>query len=95
MPAPKAGDVIKFPAHNAESDQDAQIVEWSQGGADRRGKYYIVRAKNQSQDDTDVLLFIQDRFYRENDDKGQPNADFIGKLKAIQKEGGKQIVPSP
>ncbi|KPM41008.1 hypothetical protein AK830_g5539 [Neonectria ditissima] len=87
MSFPEAGNVIVVPAYSAESEQAVQELQWSQSFRTRTARYYIVRAKNQSKGNVDVLLYIQDRFYND-----QNSGDYIGKIPGVRKEGNSFIL---
>ncbi|KAH7161821.1 hypothetical protein EDB81DRAFT_840059 [Dactylonectria macrodidyma] len=87
MSYPESGNTLIIPAYTAESEQAAQGIEWSQNWSTKNARYYIVRATNQSKGNVDVLLYVQDRFYK---DEGSP--DYIGKIPGIRKEGNSFIV---
>ncbi|KAK7425581.1 hypothetical protein QQZ08_007904 [Neonectria magnoliae] len=82
MSSPESGNVLIVPAYSAESEQAVQEIQWSQSFRTRTARYYIVRAKNQSKGNVDVLLYIQDRFY-----KDENSNDYIGRLPGARKEG--------
>lgn len=83
MSIPQTGNVILIPVYSQESESASIEIQWQQSLRSKTAKYYSVRAKNQTQDNADVLLFIQDRFY-----KDESSADFIGKIPGAKKEGG-------
>ncbi|KAJ7714869.1 hypothetical protein B0H16DRAFT_1701915 [Mycena metata] len=87
MPSvPQTGDIIVVPAY-AGDDSATVEVQWQQTFRSKSATYYIVKAKNQSQGNADILLYIQDRFY-----KDESSGDFIGKLLGCKKEDGRYIV---
>ncbi|KAF4950279.1 hypothetical protein FSARC_13254 [Fusarium sarcochroum] len=87
MSYPVKGDVLVIPAYSGESEQATQEIQWSQSFRTRTARYYIIRAQNQSKGNVDVLLYIQDRFYK---DSG--NNDYIGRLPGARQEGNSWIV---
>ena len=82
MSYPEVGNVLVFPAYSAESEQAVQEIQWSQSFRTKTARYYIVKAKNQSKGNVDVLLYVQDRFY-----KDESSSDFVGKIPGARKEG--------
>lgn len=84
MSIPESGNTLIIPAYTAESEKAVQELQWSQSFRTRTARYYIVRATNQSKGNVDVLLYIQDRFY-----KDEGNGDYIGKIPGARKEGSK------
>ena len=83
MSFPEAGNTLAIPAYSSESEQASMEISWSQSLRTKKARYYIVRAKNLSKDNADVLLYVQDNFY-----KDESSADYIGKLPGARKEGG-------
>ncbi|KAH7196518.1 uncharacterized protein B0J16DRAFT_1272 [Fusarium flagelliforme] len=59
------GDVLTIPVYSQEAENNAIQVEWQQAFRARSARYYVVKAYNQSKDNTEVLIFIQDRFYKD------------------------------
>ncbi|RBR25414.1 uncharacterized protein FIESC28_01851 [Fusarium coffeatum] len=59
------GDVLTIPVYNQEAENNAIELEWQQARRTRTARYYVVKARNQSKDNADVLIFIQDRFYKD------------------------------
>ncbi|KAK3365112.1 hypothetical protein B0T24DRAFT_659898 [Lasiosphaeria ovina] len=84
---PEAGNTLSIPAYTAEAEKAVQDLSWSQLLQTKTGRYYIVRAKNVTKGGADVLLYVQDRFY-----KDEASADYIGKLPGAKKEGDNFIV---
>jgi hypothetical protein len=80
MSSPEAGNQLSIPAYSSSSDEALVELQWSQSFKTRTQKYYIVRAKNNSKSNADVLLYIQQSFYEGNE---------ISKINNAQKEGGK------
>ncbi|KAF4983612.1 hypothetical protein FZEAL_1021 [Fusarium zealandicum] len=87
MSCPAQGDVLLIPAYSAESEKAAQEVSWSQSFRTRTVRYYIVRAQNQSKGNADVLLYVQDRFYKDSGGN-----DYIGRLPGASQQGNCFIV---
>ncbi|KAK0717461.1 hypothetical protein B0T26DRAFT_709965 [Lasiosphaeria miniovina] len=88
MPSiPEAGNTLSIPTYTAEAEKAVQDLSWSQSFQTKTGRYYIVKAKNVTKAGDDVLLYVQDRFY-----KDEASADYIGKLPGARKEGGHFIV---
>ncbi|KAL6412991.1 hypothetical protein AUP68_02486 [Ilyonectria robusta] len=87
MSIPESGNTLIIPAYNAESEMAVQELQWSQSFRTRTARYYIVRATNQSKGNVDVLLYIQDRFY-----KDEGSSDYIGKIPGARKEGNSFVV---
>ena len=83
MSTPQTGNVILIPVYSGESESAMIEIKWQQSLKSKTANYYSVRAKNQTQGNADVLLYIQDRFY-----KDESSADFIGKIPGAKKEGG-------
>lgn len=82
---PERGDVLIIPVYTEETDPPSAIdIQWAQHLRPKTGRYYIVKARNQSKGNADVLLYIQDSFY-----KDEASEDYIGKLQGVRKEGGK------
>lgn len=90
MSYPESGNVLIIPAYNAESEKAVQEIQWSQSLRTRSARYYIVRAQNQSKGNADVLLYIQDRFY-----KDEGSNDYIGKIPGARKEGSQSTCYYP
>lgn len=82
MSYPTKGDVLVIPAYTAESEIATVEIQWSQSFRTRTARYYLVQAQNQSKANADVLLFVQDRFY-----KDEGSNDYIGKI--ARREGSK------
>ncbi|KAM0228825.1 hypothetical protein ACHAPO_010462 [Fusarium lateritium] len=61
-------------------------LQWSQSFRTRTVRYYLVNAHNQSTGGVDVLMYIQDRFYKDSN-----NNDFIGELPGARQEGGNWV----
>jgi len=84
MSTPQTGDIILVPVYNQEESESASVeIQWQQTLMSRSAKYYTVRAKNQTQGNSDVLLYVQERFY-----KDESSPDFIDKIPDCKKEGG-------
>lgn len=90
MSYPESGNVLIIPAYNAESEKAVQEIQWSQSLRTRSARYYIVRAQNQFKGNADVLLYIQDQFY-----KNEGSNDYIGKIPGARKEGSQLICYYP
>lgn len=84
MSIPQKGDILVIPAYTAENEQASQEISWSQSFRTRTARYYIVKAQNQSQGNANVLVYIQDSFY-----KNETATEFIGKLPGAKKAGSK------
>jgi hypothetical protein len=84
MSIPNKGDVLIVPAYSAESERDALEISWSQSFRTRTARYYLVNARNQSQGNTNVLMYIQDRHYKDYNSN-----EFIGKLPGARQDGSK------
>ncbi|KAJ4137290.1 hypothetical protein NW768_002872 [Fusarium equiseti] len=76
------GDVLTIPAYNQEAENNAVELQWSQQFRTRTARYYIVQAHNQSKDNAEVLLFVQDRYYK----------DFNSNVPGARQEGGSWVV---
>ncbi|KAM5350716.1 hypothetical protein ACJ41O_007221 [Fusarium nematophilum] len=87
MSIPESGNVLIVPAYTGDAENAAQEIQWSQSLRTRTARYYIVKAQNASKGNADVLLYIQDRFYRDEN-----SGDFIGKLPGARKEGNSFVV---
>jgi hypothetical protein len=88
MSIPEAGNILSIPVYTVDSEQAALEISWSQNLRTKTAKYYLVKAKNQSQGNADVLLYVQDRFYN---DAG--SNEFVGKLPGAKTEGGRHHLP--
>lgn len=76
------GDVLTIPAYNQEAESAAVEISWSQSFRTRTARYYIVKAHNQSKENAEVLLYIQDSYYKD------PNSnEYVGKLPGARQEG--------
>ncbi|CAI4213236.1 unnamed protein product [Parascedosporium putredinis] len=84
----KTNDVLQVPAYSQDSESAATEISWSQNLRTRTARYYIVQAKNTSQNNEDVPLYVQDRFYKDQDSN-----DFISKLPGAKREGDNWVVP--
>ena len=84
MSIPEAGNTLSIPAYTPKAEDATVELEWSQTFKTREATYYIVCAKNASKGDADVMLFIQDRFY-----KDESSPDYIGKIPGVTKNGGR------
>jgi hypothetical protein len=84
MSIPTKGDVISVPAYTPEAEQNAMEIQWSQSFRTRTARYYLVNARNQSKGGVDVLMYIQDRFYKDSNSN-----EFIGRLPGARQEGSK------
>ncbi|KAF5649698.1 hypothetical protein F52700_595 [Fusarium sp. NRRL 52700] len=87
MSIPTKGDVLSVPAYTAEAEQNAIEISWSQSFRTRTARYYVVKAQNQSKDNVNVLMYIQDRYYKDSNSN-----DYIGKLPGARQEGNSWIV---
>ncbi|KAJ3535817.1 hypothetical protein NM208_g5410 [Fusarium decemcellulare] len=87
MSYPEKGNVLTIPAWTPESEQAVLEISWSQSFRTRSARYYIVRAQNQSKSNVDVLVYVQDRFYKE-----EASNDYIGRLPGARKEGNTWVV---
>jgi hypothetical protein len=83
MSTPQKGDTIAVPVYTQEADSTFNEIKWSQKFQTKTGNYYTVKAQNITQGNANILLFIQDRFY-----KDENSADFIGKIPGVKKEDG-------
>ncbi|KAK5652027.1 hypothetical protein OQA88_10930 [Cercophora sp. LCS_1] len=82
MSVPETGNVLSIPAYQPKAEDATVELEWSQTFKTRQATYYIVPAKNVTKGNADVMLFIQDRFY-----KDESNGDHIGKIPGATKDG--------
>lgn len=89
MSIPTKGDIISVPAYTPEAEVNALEISWSQSLRTRTARYYLVNAHNQSKGGVDVLMFIQDRYYKDAN-----SGEFIGKLPGARQEGSKYPVTS-
>ncbi|KAF5265424.1 hypothetical protein IWW34DRAFT_694149 [Fusarium oxysporum f. sp. albedinis] len=87
MSFPTKGDLLSVPAYTAEAEQNAVEISWSQSFRTRTARYYIVNAQNQSKGNTNVLMYIQDRYYKDSNSN-----EYIGKLPGARQEGNSWIV---
>ncbi|KAF4467735.1 hypothetical protein FALBO_5387 [Fusarium albosuccineum] len=87
MSYPEKGNVLTIPAWTPESEQAVLEISWSQSFRTRSARYYIIRAQNQSRGNVDVLVYVQDRFYKE-----EASNDYIGRLPGARKEGNTWVV---
>ncbi|KAG8668248.1 hypothetical protein FPOAC2_07538 [Fusarium poae] len=87
MSIPTKGDVISVPAYTPEAEQNAMEIQWSQSFRTRTARYYLVNARNQSKGGVDVLMYIQDRFYKDSNSN-----EFIGRLPGARQEGNNWVV---
>ncbi|KAJ4031234.1 hypothetical protein NW761_013301 [Fusarium oxysporum] len=87
MSFPTKGDLLSVPAYTAEAEQNAVEISWSQSFRIRTARYYIVNAQNQSKGNTNVLMYIQDRYYKDSNSN-----EYIGKLPGARQEGNSWIV---
>ncbi len=83
MSAPQRNDTIAVPVYTQEAESTLNEISWSQRFSTKTAKYYTVKAQNISRDNSTVLLFIQDRFY-----KDESSGDFIGKIPGVKQENG-------
>jgi hypothetical protein len=83
MSIPQTGDIILVRVYNQKSESASVEIQWQQTLMSKSAKYYTVRAKNQTQGNSDVLLYVQERFYKDGS-----SPDFIGKIPGCKKEGG-------
>ncbi|UZP40462.1 hypothetical protein NXS19_008278 [Fusarium pseudograminearum] len=81
------GDIISVPAYTLEAEVNALEISWSQSFRTRTARYYLVNAHNQSKGGVDVLMFIQDRYYKDAN-----SGEFIGKLPGARQEGNSWVV---
>ncbi|KAG4292387.1 hypothetical protein FPRO06_13640 [Fusarium proliferatum] len=87
MSFPTKGDVLYVPFYTEEAEQNAVEISWSQQFRTRTARYYLVNARNQSKGNANVLMYIQERYYRD------PNSnEYIGKLPGGRQEGNSWIV---
>ena len=76
------GDTILIPLY---SDQAKQVeVKWSQDHKDKSAKYYCLLAENKSKQFREVLIYVQDTYYRD-----ETNNSYIGKIPGIRKDDSK------
>ncbi|KAF5631079.1 uncharacterized protein FTJAE_7944 [Fusarium tjaetaba] len=87
MSIPAKGDQLSVPAYTAEAEQNAVEISWSQMFRTRSARYYVVNAQNQSKGNANVLMYIQDRFYKDS-----KSNEYIGKLPGARQEGNNWIV---
>ncbi|KAF5568070.1 hypothetical protein FPHYL_3005 [Fusarium phyllophilum] len=87
MSFPTKGDVLSVPAYTAEAEQNAIEISWSQMFRTRTARYYVVNAQNQSKGNTDVFMYIQDRYYKDSNSN-----EYIGKLPGARQEGNSWVV---
>ncbi|KAL5589247.1 hypothetical protein FOVSG1_011114 [Fusarium oxysporum f. sp. vasinfectum] len=87
MSFPTKGDLLSVPAYTADAEQNAVEISWSQSFRTRTARYYIVNAQNQSKGNTNVLMYIQDRYYKDSNSN-----EYIGKLPGARQEGNSWIV---
>ncbi|TVY60304.1 hypothetical protein Focb16_v003197 [Fusarium oxysporum f. sp. cubense] len=87
MSFPTKGDLLSVPAYTAEAEQNAVEISWSQSFRTRTARYYIVNAQNQSKGNTNVLMYIQDRYYKDSNSN-----EYIGKLPGARQEANSWIV---
>ncbi|PCD34042.1 hypothetical protein FGRA07_09197 [Fusarium graminearum] len=87
MSIPTKGDIISVPAYTPEAEVNALEISWSQSLRTRTARYYLVNAHNQSKGGVDVLMFIQDRYYKDAN-----SGEFIGKLPGARQEGNCWVV---
>lgn len=86
MAPPEKGDILVIPVYS-QSDEGSLIdIKWQQSLRSKNAKFYQPRAKNQSKGDEDVLLYVQDSFY-----KDENSSNFVGKLPGAKKDGGKLL----
>ncbi|CAP64730.1 uncharacterized protein PODANS_5_9960 [Podospora anserina S mat+] len=90
MSTPEAGNTLSIPAYTPDADSALQEITWSQSLRTKKANYYIVKAKNITQNQADVLLYIQDTFYK---DESSPT--HLSKLPDAKKEGGALLPPYP
>jgi hypothetical protein len=83
MSIPQKGDTIAVPICTKDADSNLNEISWSQRFSTKTAKYYTVKAKNTTRNNADVLLFVQDRFYADEN-----SGDFIGKISGVKKEDG-------
>jgi hypothetical protein len=83
MSPPEKGDVLVVPIYSQSDEESSVEIQWQQSLRTRTAKFYQPRAKDQTKGNEDVLLYIQDSFY-----KDENNNNFIGKLPGAKKEGG-------
>jgi len=85
MSIPESGNTLAIPAYTSQSEEAAHEIQWSQSLRTKKARYYVVKAKNLSKDNADVLLYVQDSFY-----KDESNPNFLGRLPGARRDGGKQ-----
>jgi len=86
MSIPESGNTLAIPAYTSQSEEAAHEIQWSQSLRTKKARYYVVKAKNQSKDNADVLLYVQDSFY-----KDESNPNFLGRLPGARRDGGKHL----
>jgi len=84
MSVPEAGNALSIPAYTPKAEDATVEIEWSQTFKTREATYYIVCAKKVSKGNADIMLFIQDRFY-----KDESSPDYIDKILGATKDGGR------
>ncbi|KAM0297362.1 hypothetical protein ACHAPM_009895 [Fusarium culmorum] len=87
MSIPTKGDIISVPAYTPEAEVNALEISWYQSLRTRTARYYLVNAHSQSKGGVDVLMFIQDRYYKDAN-----IGEFIGKLPGARQEGNSWVV---
>ncbi|KAJ4323570.1 hypothetical protein N0V84_004311 [Fusarium piperis] len=87
MSYPTKGDVLIIPAYGAQSEQATLEIQWSQSFRTRTARYYVIPAQNQSKGNESVLLYVQDRFY-----KDEGSNDYIGRIQGARREDNSWIV---
>ncbi|KAF5540159.1 hypothetical protein FMEXI_8610 [Fusarium mexicanum] len=87
MSIPTKGDVLSVPTYTSDAEQNTVEISWSQMFRTRTARYYVVNAQNQSKGNADVLMYIQDRYYKDSN-----NNEYIGKLPGARQEGNSWVV---
>ncbi|KAH0404902.1 hypothetical protein KCU89_g663, partial [Aureobasidium melanogenum] len=65
MAPPEKGDILVIPVYSQSDEESLIDIKWQQSLRSKNAKFYQPRAKNQSKGDEDVLLYIQDSFYKD------------------------------
>ncbi|RSL74470.1 hypothetical protein CEP52_013151 [Fusarium oligoseptatum] len=88
MSIPEANDVLRFEAYNENSESAHLEISWSQTLRTKTASYYLVKADNTSKSNAAVILYIQDRFY-----KDEASPDHIKNIPGAKKEGNNWVIP--
>ncbi|KAF5660110.1 hypothetical protein FHETE_9081 [Fusarium heterosporum] len=87
MAVSSEGDILSIPIYTENSEHDKVEISWSQQLRNRSARYYVVKAQNQSKGNADVLMYIEEQFYKDSN-----TYVYVGNLPGARQEGNAWVV---